>query len=87
MIPLMLGSTVLGAVIGLGVAENSIPLVAAGGAGLAGLQVWTMFMLQPIRDKIAKLETRLAVMESRCAMHYGTQYMHKTPPPFEDTPT
>lgn len=85
--PLVFGTVTLASLLSVGAVENSIPMMAVGGAGLAGLQVWTMMMLQPIRDKISKLETRLAVIESRCQMHYGTQYMHKTPPPFEDTPT
>lgn len=84
--PLAFATLGFGAMLGAGVIENSNSLVLAGGCGMGALQVWTMLMLQPIRDKIAKLETKIAVIEARCGAHYGSQYQHKTPNPLDDTP-
>lgn len=86
MTPYIVGTFALTAMLGAGVVEQSNLLVGVGGAGVALMQVWTLTMLQPLRDKIARLETRVAVIEARCGAHYGSQYM-KTPPPFQDTPT
>lgn len=76
------------ALVGAGLIEQSGILVGVGGVGMAAMQVWTLTILQPLRDRIARLDTRMAVMEARCTAHYGSQYIHhKTQPPFEDTPT
>ena len=87
MVPHIIGTAILASLIGAGVVEQSTILMGVGGAGMAAMQVWTLTMLQPLRDKIATLDKRIAVMEARCSAHYGSQYMHhKTPNPMDDTP-
>ncbi len=33
--------------------------------GIAGLQVWTLMQLQPIRDQVGQLKTEVAVLRQR----------------------
>lgn len=70
----IVGAAIFGGMGALGFIENSTTLMGVGTTGLLGLQVWTLMMLQPIRDQLAKLRTENAVARERIhnlEMHVG----------------
>lgn len=63
---MLLGTLSLGA---LGILGNltEMPGLAAGStAAMAALQLWTLAQINPIKDRLAEISTRIAVMEQRC---------------------
>lgn len=89
MLPQVIGTIVAGAVLGVGAVENSNWLIGAGGVGMTMLQFVVMGMVQPLRDRMAKLETKVAVLAERLEERHpghSDQLRHRTPRPLDDTP-
>ena len=61
----IVGAGALAIVAAAGVADSSVAMTGAAAAGMAIMQVWTLVQLQPIRDSIGEIRTKIAVLEQR----------------------
>lgn len=48
-----------------GMLDQSPIITGISTVGIAGLQVWTLMQLQPIRDQVGQLKTEVAVLRQR----------------------